>query len=155
MVAREPERYASPMRPFVAMMLLACSPLGDPAGPGVAGGPSDVETRPGDYAGYRVVMPCPEGLRDVGVVGAGSVELDEIEAIAAVGRELGLALSDVESVWGVGGYGLGCEPGVGTTVWLDDWRDVDRTIAIIGAFLARRDLSLQVGIDVGSIPVAQ
>ena len=57
-------------------------------------------------------------------------------------------------MFGGAGYGVQCHTGVGTSVDLNDWRDVDLVIARIGAFLGERDLSLQVGISVSGVPVA-
>jgi hypothetical protein len=143
------------MRALIPPMLVAwVGCLDGEAGPGVKGDPADFTTSPGEYPGYRVVRPCWEGVREVGVSGLGSIVLEDVAELAAAGQDLLLSLQDVDSVWGGGGYGLGCEPGVGTTVSLDDWRDVDEVVARTGAFLEQRDLSLQVGISVQSIPVA-
>jgi hypothetical protein len=121
--------------------------------PPVSGSERDVRTRPGDYAGYRVVRPCPDGYRDLGVMGTGAVVPEDNDAISALGSDLWLELGDIASVWGGGGVGLGCEPGVGTTVYLDDWRDVDAVIARSAEFLVERDLTMEIGINVESIPV--
>jgi hypothetical protein len=139
-------------RTLLLLALPAC--FESASSPGVSGSERDVRTLPGDYAGYRVVRPCPEAYRDIGVLGLGAVVPDDNDEIAALGSELWLDLGDVQSVWGGGGVGLGCEPGVGTIVYLDDWRDVDRVIDRAGAFLVERDLAMEVGISVESIPVA-
>jgi hypothetical protein len=88
-----------------------------------------------------------------GVEGVGANPVTTSDGISRVGADILAALADVPSVWGGGGYGLQCRSGTGTTVSLDDWRDVDRVITRIGAVLAERDLSLQVGIQVSGVPV--
>src|SRR5688572_5521423 len=112
------------MRWLAVVWLAACvdSSAGEA---GVWGSPTDVATAPGTYAGYRVVSPCPEGRRDVGVIGMGAFAADTQEEVTRVGDDLLELLGDLPSVWGGGGYSLGCEAGVGTTVYMDDWRDVD------------------------------
>lgn len=138
-------------RIVLALMLTAC--IEEHRGPGVVGTPADMRTRPGPYAGYRVVMPCEGTWVDVGVTGTGGVDLTATEDILAAGQQLATQLSDVASIWGWGGYGLACEPGVGTQVSLSSWRDVDTVIARTGAWLRLHDYRLQVGIHVGGPPV--
>jgi hypothetical protein len=139
----------------LALLLALPACFESASSPGVSGSERDVRTLPGDYGGYRVVRPCPETYRDIGVVGLGAEVPDDNDAIVALGGELLLEVGDIPSIWGGGGVGLGCEPGVGTTVYLDDWRDVDQVIARAGDFLAARDLAMEIGISVESIPVAQ
>ena len=131
-----------------------CACATQPSGPGILGSPSDVTTPSGSYTGYRVVTACPTDFASIGVIGTGTVAVPKVADIASIGRDLRAQLTDITSVWGAGGYGLVCEPGVGTEISLDDWRDVDTVIARVGAFLHGRDLALQVGITVESIPVA-
>jgi hypothetical protein len=121
----------------------------------VKGSPADVVTAPGVYPGYRVVMPCPGSGVDLGIRGLGTKEVATADEVWKVGGEIDLSLRDLQSVWSAGGYGASCETGLGTLVHLDDWRDVDRVIARIGAMLRERDLSIQVGLSVVSVPVAQ
>lgn len=136
---------------FALVATTACT-MHEP-GPGVTGSADDVTTTPGDYAGYRVVMPCEGTWTDVGVIGAGSIELTGVDAISAAGQELRTRTADISSIHGWGGYGLACEPGIGTTIHLSDWREVDLVIARAGDWLRERDHKLQVGISVGGIPV--
>ena len=138
----------------IAFALLAACTMNEPDGPGVTGTEADVATTPGDYTGYRVVRPCEGTWTDIGVIGTGSIELTDVAAIGAAGQELRMQLADVLSIHGWGGYGLACEPGIGTSIHLSDWREVDRVIAHAGAWLRARDYKLQVGISVESIPVA-
>jgi hypothetical protein len=122
-------------------------------GSGVVGTRDDMSTSSGDYTGYRVVAECPSTYADVGVIGTGSVALTVTDDISAAGQTLHNELADLASVWGWGGYGLVCEPGIGTNVWLSDWRDVDTVILRVGAWLRANDYALQVGIGVEGIPV--
>lgn len=136
-------------RAVLAVALIGC--MADHGGPSVRGSSRDVSTAPGTYDGFRVVQHCAQGT--VGVIGTGATPLATVDAIAAAGQDLHARLLDLASIWEWGGYGLVCEPGVGTVIALDDWRDVDTVIARTGAWLRERDLSLQVGITLGSIPV--
>lgn len=136
---------------LVALLLTACAM--DRGGPGVVGSEADMTTPAGDYVGYRVVTACEGTWTDVGVIGTGTVALTEVADISVAGQALHAELADLASVWGWGGYGLACEPGVGTNVWLSDWRDVDTVIARAGAWLATHDYALQVGIAVDGIPM--
>ncbi len=131
----------------------ACVDMGD-RGSSITGTSGDVTTEAGEYVGYRVVTPCEQGYVNIGVIGTGNVPLVDNAAIGAAATELAESLADVPSVWGHSGYGLSCEPGIGTTIYTDNWRDVDELINRIGAYLRERDLALQVGIGVDSIPVA-
>ena len=140
------------MRLLAAVLLLGGC-VHEHEGTGVTGSSADVTTPPGDYTGYRVVMPCEGNWTDVGVIGTGAIAVTQTADVAAAGQELRAQLLDIESIHGWGGYGLACEPGIGTSIWLDDWRDVDPLIERIGAWLRERDYALQVGIDVSSIPV--
>lgn len=137
----------------IALLLVGC--IEEHEGPGVTGSPADVVTPPGDYVGYRVVMPCTNPFPDVGVTGTGSVVLTQTSEISAAGQDLKLALGDVASIWGWGGAALACESGVGTAIWLSDWRDVDVVIARAGAWLVAHDYNLQVGVGVDGVPVPQ
>jgi hypothetical protein len=134
------------------LAVAACS--GDPIPSDVNGSPSDLRTAPGTYAGYRVSYPCAEAWVNVGVEGVGANPVTTIDGISRVGADILAALADVPSVWGGAGYGLQCHLGAGMSVSLDDWHDVDRVIARVGALLGERDLSLQVGISVSGQPVA-
>jgi hypothetical protein len=138
-------------RIVLALLLSAC--IEEHHGPGVVGSPADMTTQPGDYVGYRVVTQCQGAWAAVGVTGTGTVELTATADISAAGQALHGELTDIASIWGWGGYGLACEPGVGTTVSLSNWRDVDTVIERTGAWLRANDYKLQVGIDVGGIPV--
>jgi hypothetical protein len=133
-------------------MLGACVDM-EHRGEAIVGTSGDVTTEPGDYTGFRVVSPCEDRYVNIGVIGTGSVELTEVDDISAAGQEIAASLRDVSSIWGHGGYGLGCEPGVGTTIHLSSWRDVDAVLVRIGEYLRDRDYGLQVGISVGSQPV--
>jgi hypothetical protein len=119
----------------------------------IIGTSSDVATAPGDYIGYRVVTPCEDSYVNIGVIGTGSVEVTDSAQISAAGTELAATLRDVPSIWGHSGYGLSCEPGLGTTIYTNNWRDVDTLITRVGEFLRDRDVALQVGIGVDSQPV--
>lgn len=143
------------MRPVVFVFLAATSACVDmdTSGPPIAGTSGDVKTEPGSYAGYRVVSPCEDRHVNIGVIGMGSVELTEIADISAAGQELATTLGDVKSIWGYGGYGLACEPGVGTSIYTSDWRDVDALIERIGDYLREHDYALQVSVGVDSQPV--
>ena len=122
----------------------------DTGGTPIVGTSGDVMTEPGAYVGYRVVLPCEDRYVNIGVIGTGNVELTQIEDVSAAGQELAAALGDVKSIWGYGGYGLACEPGVGTTIYTSNWQDVDGLIGRIGVYLAERDYALQVSISVDS-----
>ncbi len=119
----------------------------------IVGTSGDVMTEPGAYVGYRVVLPCEERYANIGVIGTGSVVLTDIADISAAGNELAAAMADIKSIWGYGGYGLACEPGVGTQIHTSSWQDVDVLIARIGVYLGERDYGLQVAISVDSPPV--
>lgn len=119
----------------------------------IIGTSGDVSTEAGDYVGYRVVTPCEDGYVNIGVIGTGSIAVVSDAEISAAATDLAESLADVPSVWGHSGYGLACEPGLGTTIYTDNWRDVDGLIGRIGTFLRERDLALQVGIGVDSVPV--
>jgi hypothetical protein len=136
----------------VLALLGGCVDMDDRA-PTIVGTRGDVTTEPGDYVGYRVVSPCEDSYVNIGVIGTGSVEPTDVNEISALGSDLGATLRDVTSVWGFGGYGLACEPGVGTSIYTNNWRDVDALIGRIGAWLHERDLDLQVSVNVGSQPV--
>ena len=105
------------------------------------------------YAGYRVIIPCEGSWIDIGIRGLGTRDVTAVDQIAKVGGDISNSLRDIRSVYGGGGYGLACEPGVGTSFGLTDWRDADRVIERIGQRLRELDLSIQVGIRVASIPV--
>jgi hypothetical protein len=136
----------------VVLALGACVDMDD-RGSTIVGTSGDVMTEPGDYVGYRVVLPCEDRYVNIGVIGTGSVDLTEVADISAAGQELAATLRDVTSIWGYGGYGLACEPGVGTQIYTDNWQDVDALIGRIGDYLRDRDYGLQVGLSVGSQPV--
>jgi hypothetical protein len=141
--------------PLVAAALAcgACVDMEDGSSP-IVGTSGDVTLEPGDYVGYRVVSPCVDGHVHIGVIGTGSRQLTEIAAIKDAARELGSSLGDVASVWGHSGYGLSCEPGIGTQIYTNNWQDVDALVVRAGEFLRDRDLALQVGIAVAGMPVA-
>ena len=104
-------------------------------------------------------LPGPAGVPvnlnvDIGVIGTGAIAPTATDDIAALGNELHARLADIDSVWGWGGLALACEPGVGTTVMLDDWRDVDAIICSRRRLPARpRTWRSEIGISVESIPV--
>ena len=125
----------------------------DRGGTPIVGTSGDVMTEPGAYVGYRVVLPCEDRYVNIGVIGTGSVELTAIEDISAAGNDLAASLGDIKSIWGYGGYGLACEPGVGTTIYTSNWQDVDALIGRIGVYLDERDYGLQVSLSVDSPPV--
>jgi len=141
------------MRWLPALALVGACVDMDDSSSSIVGTSGDVETEPGDYVGYRVVTPCEDRYVNIGVIGTGSLELTEVADIAATGQELAATLRDVPSIWGYGGYGLSCEPGVGTSIDTNNWQDVDMLVVRIGEFLRERDLSLQVGVRVGGVPV--
>lgn len=130
----------------------ACVDMDD-GGSTIVGTSGDVTTEPGTYTGYRLVSPCEERYVNIGVIGTGAIELTEVAEISGAGQELAATLRDVTSIWGHGGYGLACEPGVGTTIHTNNWQDVDMLIVRIGDFLRERNYALQVGLSVGSQPV--
>ena len=118
----------------------------------VLGTRADVTTQAGQYTGFRVVTACPTTFADIGVIGTGARVVTQDAEISSLGQQLHTRLTDLKSVWGWGGYGLVCESGVGATLNLDDWRDVDTVIARAGAFLAEQNVAMQIGINVDSIP---
>ena len=123
------------------------------SGKPIEGTSADVATEPGSYVGYRVVLPCEERYVNIGVIGTGSVELAEVADISAVGQELAASMRDITSIHSWGGYSLACEPGVGTSLTTDNWRDVDAIISRVGDYLRDHDYKVQVGVNVSSIPV--
>jgi hypothetical protein len=133
-----------------ALIFCGCIQFEDREGSGVVGSPADMRTSPGDYAGYRVVTACNSTWIDVAVIGTGTIEPADIPA---AGQELRDRLTDFMSIWGWGGTSIGCEPGVGTSVDLSDWREVDPLIERIADWLRERDYSLQVVIAVDGQPV--
>jgi hypothetical protein len=136
------------------LALGACVDM-DTAGKPIEGTSGDVVTEPGDYLGYRVVLPCEDRYVNIGVIGTGAVELTEVADISTVGQELALSMrGDMPSIHSWGGYGLSCEPGIGTSLTTDNWKDVDAIISRVGQYLRERDYAVQVGIRVESIPVA-
>jgi len=98
------------------------------------------------------VTPCESTYANIGVVGTGTVKLTDTDEVSSVASELAANVRDISSVWG-SGSGLGCEPGLGLLLDTNNWRDVDQLIVRAGEFLHDRDLSLQVSISVGGIPV--
>ena len=138
------------MRIVLALLLTAC--VAEDHGSGVVGSEADVTTPPGDYTGYRVVTECGGTWTDIGVIGTGTIEVTDTALISEAGNDLFFQLGDIKSIWGWGGYGLVCEPGVGTQIDLSNWRDVDAVIARTGEWLRARDYKLQVGISVGGPP---
>lgn len=137
---------------WFAVVLVGCA---QNAGPGVLGTPADLTIDSGSYVGYRVVHPCPVSpTMTVGIIGLGSVATPDVTAIGVKGDQLYAMFQDLPSVYEGGGYGLACESGVGTTVWTDDWRDVDTVITRTGTWLHDNDLDLAVTVVVGSIPTA-
>jgi hypothetical protein len=138
----------------IPLVVGACVDMDD-HGQTIVGTSGDVQTQPGEYVGYRVAAPCESRGVNLGVIGTGSVELSEQADLGALVDELGAALRDMPSIWGRSGYGISCEAGVGATLYTNDWRDVDAMIARIGDYLHDHDYAVQVGISVGSIPVAQ
>src|SRR5688500_10674114 len=110
---------------LIAIALLVAGCAVEHHGDGVVGTSDDLTTPPGNYIGYRVVTACESTASDVGVIGTGSVVVAQTTDIAAAGQQLHAELADLASVWGWGGYGLACEPGVGTQLHLSNWRDVD------------------------------
>jgi hypothetical protein len=149
--------YPDAMRWMVILavgQLAACLDTGT-EGRDVLGSPDDFATPAGAYPGYEVARSCRADGPAVGVIGTGTTVLADVQAIGAVGGALHDELADVPSLWGGGGYGLACLPGVGTILYLDDWRDVDEVVERSGAYLRARDLALQVGIEVAPVPVAQ
>lgn len=138
----------------LGLLLGACVDMDDDSAP-IVGTSGDVATVPGDYVGYRVVTPCEDSYVNIGVIGTGTVEITETAQISAAGSEIAATLRDVASIWGHSGFGLSCEPGLGTTIYTNDWRDVDTLIVRIGEYLRDRDLALQVGIGIDSQPVPQ
>jgi hypothetical protein len=139
---------------FAAALLIVCGCIQFDArdGDGVVGSPADLQTPPGDYLGYRVVTTCTGTWTAVGVIGTGTVEPADISAAS---QDLSTRLDDFASIWGWSGPSLVCEPGVGTSVRLSDWRDVDVLIVRVGEWLHERDYKFQVGVSVEGIPVAQ
>lgn len=141
------------MRSGVVAMALAGCVADGATSPPVIGTSADVATQPGTYAGYRVDTACANHFADLGVIGTGQVAVAEVAAISAAGQDLRTRLTDLESIWGWGGYGLVCESGVGTEISLSSWREVDLVIARAGAWLVEHDYALQLGITVDSMPV--
>lgn len=133
-----------------AIVLAGCA--AQPADHPVLGTRADVTTQSGQYTGYRVVTSCPTTFADIGVIGTGARVVMSTSEMSSLGQQLHARLTDLASVWGWGGYGLVCESGAGTTLNLDDWRDVDTIITRAGAFLGEQNVTLQVGINVESIP---
>ena len=142
------------MRGFLVVLGLSGCVVDSPTGPGVTGTSADVTTQPGTYVGYRFDVGCANHFADLGVVGIGATAVIEVAPISAAGQDLRTRLADLESIWGWGGYGLVCEPGVGTEISLSSWLDVDTVVARAGAWLVEHDYALQIGITVGSPPVA-
>lgn len=130
--------------------LSACIQFDDREGDGVIGSRADMQTPPGDYVGYRVATTCSGTWTDVGVIGTGTSEPTDV---AAAGQELYARLTDFTSIHSWGGTSLVCEPGIGTSLHLNNWRDVDHLIVRVGDWLRERDYKLQVGISVEGIPV--
>jgi hypothetical protein len=138
---------------FVAMATMVAGCLDQDRGPGVVGSIDDVTTTSGTFVGYRVNTACPQPYATFGVIGTGSLVLTTIHDVSAAGAVLHDELADVTSIWGWGGFALGCEPGAATTLSLSSWRDIDAVIVRTGEWLRSHDLALQVAIDVGSPPV--
>lgn len=140
--------------PLIAAVALsgACVDMGDGGKP-IEGTSGDVMTEPGDYVGYRVVLPCEDRYVNIGVIGTGSVALTDTADIGAAGQEIAASMRDITSIHSWGGWGLACEPGVGTTITTDNWNDVDAIISRVGEYLRERDYAVQVGISVQTIAV--
>lgn len=142
------------MRLLAIALLLLAACVQEDHGTGIVGTPDDMTTLPGDYVGYRVTTPCVNAPSvDVGVIGTGNVAVMQTADISAAGNDLHTRLTDLASIWGWGGYGLVCDAGVGTQIYLRDWRDVDTVIARTGTWLRDHDYALQVAISVEGVPV--
>jgi hypothetical protein len=140
---------------LIPLLAGACVDMGD-RGPGIVGTSADVQTEPGDYAGFRVASPCDSTNVNLGVIGTGSVVLTDSTDLHALVDELWPLLPDTATVWGGrSGTGIACEAGAGVTFSTNDWRVIDPMITRIGDYLRDHDYAVQVGISVGSIPVAQ
>jgi hypothetical protein len=109
--------------------------------PQVFGSRLDFKTPPGPKDGYSVVS-C-SNADCVGVTGAGR---HAFEPQLRLRDELRGSLRDFASIHS-SGYGRKCDSG---GVYLDmfDWREVDRVVARIGAFLRQHDLSDAVAVCV-------
>jgi hypothetical protein len=121
---------------------------------GVGGNSSDLTVRSGMYPGYQVIYPCPLGQNVVGVRGLGSKKVTGTADTVRVGQALLTSFKDVPSTYGGGGEGVECEPGLGTELYVDDWRDMNQVIERTGQSLAQQDLDLQVAVFVQPIPTA-
>jgi hypothetical protein len=126
---------------------------GEADSPDVQGQPNDVKTVPGVYDGYEVVYPCPLHPTSYGIQGAGLIPMTTGDDVWNAGSAMCTVLKDVPSVFGCGGMGTACS-GLGTFVEMDDWREVDTVIDRVGHFLRDHDWSLDVAVEVNSIPVA-
>jgi hypothetical protein len=119
----------------------------------VDGAPSDVATKDGTYAGYCVSRRCREqgciGVTGTGARWAPGMERDRInedvrfrEGIEHFRAQLLNALRDVPSIH-TSGFGAGCAAS-GLTIWMKSWGEVDRAIAVTGAFVSENDLREEV-----------
>lgn len=121
----------------------------------------DVHTSPGEQGGYSVQLSCDTAPNGIAVRGPGLESSGKSEGAGSHGdaiREVAKE-ANIGSVEGVG-VGMGCDsdpamraagiPGGTSAAWLilSDWRDVDATIAAVGAWLVRENLSLEVLIKV-------
>lgn len=136
----------------LALVLAACAVPDDNGYRRVEGTPADVTTPAGEYAGYRVVLPCDEATTAVGVVGTGPIAVATDSRIAGPAGELMTQLADVPSVWLVDGPGSVCESRVGIVIDVYDWRDVDEVIARTAAWLVDKGYDVHVGIRVVAKP---
>jgi hypothetical protein len=136
----------------IALVLSACAVPDDNGSHRVEGTPADVTTPAGDYTGYRVVTACNDDVTAVGVIGTGTTTVPTDSRISAAASDLMTQLEDLPSVWHVDGPGAVCGPGVGITIEIYDWRDVDTVIGRTAAWLVEHGYDVRVGIRVAPKP---
>ena len=145
---------------LAALLLLGFACGADSDDLGVFGSPSDVTTEAGAYEGYTVSDECQVGSADFGIKGTGAVAYTVPEGFplpAGAGPEYALATQICDQlgandirVTSCGGPGVGCDDPIAAVISIDDWRNVDAALVIIGRFLAERDLMNEVTLSVES-----
>src|SRR5262249_30619459 len=122
---------------------------------------ADVHTQPGAYGGYGVGSSCTTPSVVLGVRGAGASwyqgvapgQPQRTAALAAFAAQVASVLAPERSVWSVGD-GFACDQ-PGADAYLDDWKEVDPAVALLGAWLADAGLGEEVGLVVAARTATQ
>lgn len=117
---------------------------------GAKGSPLDVKAESGELDGYTITRPC----------GADGETDESSLAVRGTGKRVLFDLASYADehvkpvVWGTPGvssFGVGrtsCGPST-IAIHLDDWREVDRIIAVVGGVFRETNVSVAAGLQLG------